>query len=150
MRSYEPLFGKILVPVKESSVGKVTPHSLALARATGGELIFLHIQDHASSSEDPPPSFVRQAMDQAARQDVRASYLLRSGEVVDTICKTSHQLQADVVMLVSRPDSDHVERIHRELFLTPLPMATPCPVLVVPNVAPRAPDTSVPPRRHTY
>jgi nucleotide-binding universal stress UspA family protein len=151
MKGYEPLYGKILVPIEESTQKWVTPHAFTLARATGGELIFLHVLPHPPGEDQGPPSFLRKILDGAARLDLHASYMLRTGSVVETICKMAHHIQADLIILVSRAKSNRIERIHRELFLHKHPLASPCPILVVPNTEPRPQGlSSVPPRRHTY
>lgn len=144
MGARQPLFGKILVPLKSSLGLCAASSALGLARASGGEVVVLHIEDEGEDAVE-----VRNTVDlvesQAKALGVPVRRVARKGPVGPVIREVAEGMAADVVILARRPDSRALAGV-LEALAEPSPHAPPCTVMLVPTLAVRTPSSEPPTR----
>lgn len=110
------------------------PHAFALARATGGELVFLYCRPESVPMETAS-QFLEELVQRATEAEVPARALVREGPLAKVVRRTAEEVSADLVILGRRGKSHHVEEIEAELRALSGPMHSPCPLMIVPTFA---------------
>jgi hypothetical protein len=144
MSPRQPLFGKILVPLKSSLGLCAASSALGLAKASGGEVIVLHIEDDAENATE-----VRHTVDLVESQGkalgVPITRMVRRGPVGPVIREVAEGTASDLVILSRRPDSKVLESVLTALQ-DPSPGVPPCTVMLVPTLAVRESHSDPPTR----
>ena len=112
------MYQRILVPLDGSEFSEmVLPHAERLARALNVEIVLLHVDIHTSPDCDPHIPALEPIIEELRRKiaaekayldricskmedkGVRATYLLREGDVVATILETAEIMEADLIAM---------------------------------------------------
>lgn len=135
MLGNEPLYRRVLAPVKHGQQIHVCPYAAGLARAAGGQLILVHVLEEGES-ETEARCLAMEAQRRVGELGVAWSWVERRGEPAATLRDLARELEADVIVLTRFPDSPNAQRIQEELLGLSGPYQTSCPVMVVPTRRP--------------
>lgn len=113
------MFAKILVPLDESLLSEsVLPHVIAVAAASKGEVILLHVMEEKRSEQDVKPDVLDRQLRKAEAQaylegvaqrlrqnGVEATGMVREGKPAQQIVRFLHEEKCDLVILASHGQS---------------------------------------------